>query len=128
MKEISKEEYNLLMEKLETAEDNLQAYHLRKGRYWVNQYHYFLSTAQAPCSYNGGGGYVPCLFTGDGIKRVKKLPKSFNTGGQWEYEIYHFSPKGCPNLTMKDYVLCLTTNGDKYYFGRHKVGKCPHKK
>jgi hypothetical protein len=127
-KEISEEEYYRLKDLLYQAEKNLQAYHEKRGRYWIKGFHYFFSISRIPCIYNAGS-IVPCVYTGEQIQKFKKLPKGFNKGKDYTFDTCHFSPKGCPNLTMKDSVLCLHADNDgKFFFGKHKVGKCPHKK
>jgi hypothetical protein len=122
MKEISRDEYWHLKELLVKAEKNLQKYHSLRGRPWVNEYHYFFSNSSKPCIYNNSSA-VPCLFSGEPIKKFKRAGKNFNY--RYNFNAFHFSPKGCPNLSTRDSVLCIGQKDGKYYVGKHKVGKCP---
>jgi hypothetical protein len=128
--EITKERYYEIDSALKQAEQNLMAYHKRNGRPWVTSFHYFYSSSSQPCIYQDNS-IIPCIFTGEKIKNFRKKPKSFRDCIIGTYKsIKHFTPKGCPNLTVKDYVLCLVEDykTGTFFFGKHKVGECPHKK
>lgn len=136
IEQITPSRYWVLRRVLERAEKNLQAYHMKHQRPWVKNKRYFMALSEVPCSYQDpydptdvDNQQLPCLHTG--VKETQHpLPKGFKKRLRVGVsDLWHFTAKGCPHTTIDDEVLCLAEyyNG-KTFFGKHKVGECPHKK
>lgn len=130
--EVGEDRFRSIMEALLYTSRALARHHRKKERPWVNL-HYFLSGALVPCRYDPMTR-IPCLETGKLLDFTLPLPEDFNwlLPSKAILGLNHFSPRGCPNLTTEDSVLCLCSlvvlGRVKYHFTRHKVGRCPFKR